>query len=600
MSKIVIPKHSADIDEMNAVFRIHYEANDWVKGADYKKKLMELIGDNQYPSSYPKKAQVPAYFGFIESKVSSAGRITERKISASGVEMYEAIMSNDRATCQRLILEALENMIFGRKNAGCTSSDSDIEAPVILVKCILDTGYCTSSEYAYLVWALNDECKKYYEALDEVIKARSAGGIAVNSEASDYKDWKPVLAMLRWGFLIKSSDQSQKVLLHPEVIEKYSERLHRLMIYNIDKHEKIEKDDFDDISIQGESNTSYKPFKIDDENISMISEGHFSQNCIDIENQKVLTGDQVLLVDRQITRLVAYYSYSIEALQKTGKKYEVTIQRQFAINKDKEKELVTALKAEDAKSDSISITEIMKSLINYDDYDSNLKISGRKNKDILPAYLILKALLTLNHMTTIEQDYLMYSIINDKETYTDAIGTIVSARKTGKEEFLEDVQGCSQLSAIDQFKEKGVFEEYLRDGKQEIQINPLLKDRYIEMLRRLSFYAVDIEKKNLSDGGRNSFCLPKVIKAVLVTESAEICNPKGYVKVIPNQIYGENLVQGDFIVFVDKEIKMLQQMFVFQVVECKKKKGIIEIGFERRHVINLEKEDEIIQMIKEK
>ena len=30
MGKIVIPKHSADVEEMNAVLKIHYEANDWV------------------------------------------------------------------------------------------------------------------------------------------------------------------------------------------------------------------------------------------------------------------------------------------------------------------------------------------------------------------------------------------------------------------------------------------------------------------------------------------------------------------------------------------------------------------------------------------
>lgn len=30
MGKIVIPKHSADINEMNAVLKIHYEANSWV------------------------------------------------------------------------------------------------------------------------------------------------------------------------------------------------------------------------------------------------------------------------------------------------------------------------------------------------------------------------------------------------------------------------------------------------------------------------------------------------------------------------------------------------------------------------------------------
>lgn len=599
MSKIVIPKHSAGIEEMNAVLKIHYEAKEWVKGADYKKKLMELIGDDQYPSSYPKKAQVPAYFGFIESKVSSAGRITERKISKSGIEMYEAILSDDIETRRRLILEALENMIFGRKNAGCTSSDSDIEAPAVLVKCILDTGYCTSTEYAYLVWSLNDKCKKYYESLDEVIKARSAGGIAVNEEANDYKDWKPILAMLRWGFLIKSSDAAQKVLLHPEVIEKYSDRLQKLMIYNIDKHGEIEESDFDDVSIEGEKEASYKPFKIDDENITKISEGHFLQDCSDIEKQKILIGDQVLLVDRQITRLAAYYSYYVKELHKTGEKYDVKIKRQYAINKEKEEELVTALRTEEAKSNGINIREVMKSLVNYDDYASRLKIGEHKNKDILPAYLMIKALLDLKHMKKAEQDYLIYTIVNSKETYTDAVKSIVEARKNGTIDLIEEMKGYSQLSSIEQFKEKGVLEVYLRDGQEEIHINPILEDRYTEMLRRLSFYAVDIERENLTEKVKGNYCLPKVIKAVLVVGNKEISKKNGEICVATEQIYGENLVQGDFIVFVDDKIEKLQEMHVFQVLECKKNKHGIEIEFEQRHVINLAKEDEIIQMIKE-
>lgn len=599
MSKIVIPKHSADIDEMNAVLRIHYEAKDWVKGADFKQKLMKLIGSDQYPSSYPKKAQVPAYFGFIESKVSSAGRITERRISVSGIEMYEAILSNDRPTRQRLILEALEKMVFGRNNAGCTSSNSDIEAPAILVKCILDTGYCTSSEYAYLVWALNDECKKYYESLDDVIKARSSGGISVNAEANDYKDWKPILAMLRWGFLIKSNDASQKVLLHPEVIEKYSDRLQKLMIYNIDKHDEIEEIDFDNVRTENGADAKYKPFKIDDENMSRIPEGHFLQDCDDIERQKIFVGDQVLLVDRHITRLAAYYSYFVKDIQKTEKNYDISIQKQFAINKNKEEELVTALKAEDEMSSGIQTKETMKSLMKYDDYESNMKISGHSNEDILPAYLVLRALLTLNHMTNAEQDYLIFSMVNDKETYTDVISSISLARENGEMNFLEEMQGYSQLPCIQRFKDKGIFEIYLHDGKQGIQINYLLKDRYSDMLRRLCFYAVDIERQYLTDDSKNNFSLPKIIKALLVMKSEEMSKTKGHLEVSQKQILGKNLVQGDFIVFVDEKIEKIQEMYVFQIVECEKKRDVFDIIFERRHVINLVKENEIIRMIKE-
>lgn len=596
MSKIVIPKHSADVDEMNAVLKIHYEADDWVKGGDFIRQLMAIIGTDQYKSSYPKKAQVPAYFGFLESNVSSVGRITERRITASGKAMYEAILANDDDTKRRLLMEALEKMVFGRNNAGVPSSNSDIEPPVVLVKCILDTGYCTSAEYAYLVWALNDACKKYYESLDEIIKARSMGGIALNAEANGYKDWKPALAMLRWGFLIKSVDDAQKVLLHPDVIGKYSDRLVKLKVYNIDKQEGAEEIDFDEITINPGSTSSYKPFKIDDENIERIRDGHFTQSCEDIEQQRILVGDQVLFVDRQLTRLAAYYSYLVNGLDKDGGNYDVSVRRQFAINKNKEGELIAALKAEDELSESVQGQDVLKAMFRYENYDKHLEVNGHINKDILPAYLMLRALLLLGYMKSYEQDYLIYSVVDGKKTYTDVIATISDARRK-RIELKEDVmKGYSQQPSIQMFKDKGIFEMHLKDGNNEIQINPLIRERYSDMIKRLSFYAVDIEKC-LTEGEEEKTVLPKVIKAIEISEFHD--SEKGNLPVPERQVVGNKLVQGDFIVFIDDKHTSIHEMFVYQVTECKEKGGVFQISYRRRHVINPKRQSEILRMIKE-
>lgn len=594
MSKIVIPKHSADVDEMNAVLKIHYEADDWIKGSDFMSRLMAIIGAGQYKSSYPKKAQVPAYFGFLESNVSSGGRITERRITTSGKEMYEAILAGDDNTKRRLLMEALEKTVFGRNNAGSPSSNSDIEPPVLLVKCILDTGYCTSAEYAYLVWALNDACKKYYESLDEIIKARSAGGIALNEEANGYKDWKPVLAMLRWGFLIKSDDDAQRVLLHPDVIDKYSDRLVKLKVYNIDKHDDADEIDFDEITINPGSASSYKPFKIDDENIEKIKEGHFLQACDDIEQQRILVGDQVLFVDRQLTRLAAYYSYLVNGLDQAGSNYDVGIRRQFAINKSKENELITALKAEDEISKSIQVKDALKALFRYENFDKHLEVNGRANKDILPAYLMLRALLLLNHMRANEQDYLIYSVVDGKATYTDVITTISEARKRRVELKEEGMEGYSQQPSIQMFKDKGIFEVRLKDGNNEIVINPVIRERYSDMIKRLSFYAVDIEK-HLEE--QETAILPRVIKAIEISEFHD--SDKGNLSVLEHQVVGNKLVQGDFIVFIDEKHTSIHEMFVYQVTECNKKSGVFHMSYRRRHVINPKRQSEILKMIKE-
>lgn len=594
MSKIVIPKHSADVNEMNAVLKIHYEAGDWVKGNDFMRQLKAIIGAGQYKSSYPKKAQVPAYFGFLESNVSSGGRIIERRITDSGKAMYEAILENDDDSKRRILMEALEKMVFGRNNAGSPSSNSDIEPPALLVKCILDTGYCTSSEYAYLVWALNDACKKYYESLDEIIRARSAGGIALNTEANGYKDWKPVLAMLRWGFLVKSDDDVQRVLLHPDVIEKYADRLTKLKIYNIDKYEETEEIDFCDETIGSETGSIYKPFKIDDENVDRIKEGHFFQPCTDIEAQRILVGDQVLFVDRHLTRLAAYYSYLVNGLDKSGDDYHVSVKKQYAINKNREKDLITALKAEDELSKSTQLKDALKAMLRYDNYDKHLLINGQTNKDILPAYLVLRALLLLNHMKDSEQDYLLYSVIAGTGTYTDVITNIVNARKNKDELRTPEMEGYSHQPAIKMFKDIGIFEVQLINGNNEILINPIIKEKYSDMIKRVSFYAVDIRR---GQEGRDDPVLPKVIKAIAVLEFQD--SETGKIIVTTQQVVGGKLVQGDFVVFIDEKHSTIHELFVYQVTECRKKGELFRLSFRRRHVINPKKQSEILAMIEE-
>ncbi len=494
MGKVVIPKHSAKVDEMNAVLRIHYEKNDWVKSSDYKEKLMQMIGGGQYPSSYPKKAQIPAYFGFLESKVTKGGKISERRITASGRAMYEAILLNDRKARQKLILEALESVIFGRDNAGCTSGNSDIEAPVVLVRCILDTGYCTANEYAYMVWSLNDMCRKYYESLSDVIQARNMGGITISEEAQDYKDWKPVLAMLRWGFLIKSSDDAQKVLLHPEVIRQYEDRLQKLMVYNIDKFEGAEEQDFDEIVSVEDNAAVYKPFKVDDENIALIGQGCFIQPCADIERQNICPDDYVLFVDRQMRRLAAHHSYCIESLVKAGDDYKVFFRRQFIINKSKEESLLSELRAEERLSRKVQIQEAVKELISYRDYNNQLDVFRKKNKDVLPAYLIIRALLTLEYMSDMEQDYMISALVDGRETYSDAVKAIHMARSGVSLGFRDKRQEFFKLPSLRKLREKGILEAYQKDGVKGVAINPVVKEMYGEALRHLSFYVVDIGK----------------------------------------------------------------------------------------------------------
>lgn len=55
MGKIVMPKNSALLNEIESVLQIYYEAGTWIPNDEYKTKLKAMIGDDQYSSSYTKK-----------------------------------------------------------------------------------------------------------------------------------------------------------------------------------------------------------------------------------------------------------------------------------------------------------------------------------------------------------------------------------------------------------------------------------------------------------------------------------------------------------------------------------------------------------------
>lgn len=236
MGKIVMPKNSALLNEIESVLKIYYEANDWMPNDEYKTKLKMMIGDAQYSSSYTKKAQITSYFGFTvwEDIHNPQSR---RKITLSGRRMYEALKSGDTSEVQEVLMTALENVKFGRDNYGCPESSSDVEPPSLYVRAILDMGYLTYREFAFLLWKLEDLGANYTDALAELKELRNKGSIDLGEEANKYADCKPIMILVRWGFLAEdTADTSggKHIIIAPTVLAKYESRLRNLKIYNVD------------------------------------------------------------------------------------------------------------------------------------------------------------------------------------------------------------------------------------------------------------------------------------------------------------------------------------------------------------------------------
>ena len=236
MGKIVMPKNSALLNEIESVLQIYYEANDWIPNDEYKTKLKLMIGDDQYSSSYTKKAQITSYFGFtIWEDISNPQ--SRRRITLSGRKMYDAIKSENTAEVQEVLMNALETVKFGRDNYGCPESSSDVEPPSLYIRAILDMGYLTYREFAFLLWKLEDLGANYTDALSELKALRNRGKIELGEEANKYADCKPIMILVRWGFLAEDTTDTsggKHIIIAPEVLSKYKTRLRNLKIYNID------------------------------------------------------------------------------------------------------------------------------------------------------------------------------------------------------------------------------------------------------------------------------------------------------------------------------------------------------------------------------
>lgn len=236
MAKIVMPKNSALLEEVEAVLKIYYDFGDWLQNDEYKQQLMALIGDGQYNSSYTKKAQITSYFGFTEWEDINNER-SLRRITPSGKSFYKNIITKNEEGIFEDLMVSLEKTTFGRNNFGCPESDSDVEPPILFVRAIVDLGYLTYKEFAFLLWKLEDIGGNYTDAILELKNIRNSNSFVLTEAANKYTDAKPIMVLIRWGFLAEDDtlNGSKRIIINPKVFDKYKRRIQNLKIYNIDK-----------------------------------------------------------------------------------------------------------------------------------------------------------------------------------------------------------------------------------------------------------------------------------------------------------------------------------------------------------------------------
>lgn len=551
MGKIVIPKHSADINEMNAVFEIYIETKDWIDSKTYKTKLMAKIGAEQYPSSYPKKAHIPLYFGFLvaENFKSSA----RRKITKSGIDMYNAIKSHNIQQQQKILLESLENTIFGRNNFGCVSSDSDLDAPCACVRAILDLGYITNEEYSYLIWNIADNGKKYYETIRNIRKERVKGEIISPISAKLYKDWKPILALERWNFLKRDKD-GRKMKINPIVLDKYFIRLKEIKIFNIDKH-CILPPIIDNYEEKIANKSVFKPFIVSNLGTSNFTSKTIVESNNDLELQNIHNTDEVLLIDSKITKLLAYRAYEVNIIEKNDNYSTIKLIPRDLVNKDYESNILNDLRAEVKNRNISNEAKLIHNL--FDCSQSKQRMLELKNNiEIEPVNLFMRLLTSISSLKLENYAYILNELLYGNSNYSDIIEKFLE-KNNNRNDFVYDV------SIVPQTIKKLIDYNIVKiDENNYLAINSniiLTNKKYFSVL---PIYISDIITEKFQQNNKDT---AETVKCFKYSKYLDSISSEESIKINTIDLANQEIFNNDNIIITDEKIMHILSQRIYQV-----------------------------------
>lgn len=247
MGNLIMPKHSGLVSEFQAALKVCYDrraVNDgWVPTGHashgiegftyylYKEYKANNVAGHSTPKSdnsdYTKDAQLPMYFGFLQIAESRANAL--RKITMSGERMYEALVNDDKETIYSLFMDSLESMTFGRNNSACENSDSDVEAPNILLISSVILGGIKRKEYYYVLEYMDENGGDLSNALSKVAYYRRSNEDVPNT-ATTYTDAKFIPFWVSIGFL--TEDVDKRLHIADDVFHSYAYRIMRLRTKN--------------------------------------------------------------------------------------------------------------------------------------------------------------------------------------------------------------------------------------------------------------------------------------------------------------------------------------------------------------------------------
>lgn len=168
MGELVMTKNEGRLEFLDESIRFVAENGGIMKTDEFVAKEQQAHPGMDTTSCYH-KIVMARYFGLVlYNKYSSYYFLTE-----AGTTYSRARSQNEKIDA---ILKALTSVTFGRNN-NAVSSDSDIEAPVVMLKAISAMGSASMTQIGLILYYMDAENKTLAEAIDTVQKLSNPTGV---------------------------------------------------------------------------------------------------------------------------------------------------------------------------------------------------------------------------------------------------------------------------------------------------------------------------------------------------------------------------------------------------------------------------------------
>ena len=136
---LIMPKQTAQLDAFYASLEIYYKAfkkgEEWHSNVNFKKEIKKalpyLAAGAQDGPYLVKQSELTRYFGLVQYEYSKPGKA---HITDKGIRFYNAYLQNNLDLQLDIIMDSIFNLSFGRNNTAIQSSDSDVDAPKLLLQ----------------------------------------------------------------------------------------------------------------------------------------------------------------------------------------------------------------------------------------------------------------------------------------------------------------------------------------------------------------------------------------------------------------------------------------------------------------------------------